>query len=481
MAPRAVLAIALGLASTAVAQPAAPDCYGPSTSGYMGPSTVLGCNCSCRCTGPLAHIEFQVASVPGSFATPVLSGLGNSGFYGHPLGADTLTPGAAYQMRVRLYDSVDAGDWGPGNLADAGPNCAIASVPYGFIYDDRAPDAPQILSVKLVEQEIDVAFTPSDDHDGGGIDFYAIYYEPYTSNLQAGFGTGKVSPVVETMPPGDYGVSLLAQDVAQNLGPLFSPFTQITVGFDASVPVPVPPSWSDPVTGSGYVDVYWPGAMGESYGLDIRANDGGWQFCQHAGGGYAHIGVAFSPCATVQLRMSRIIGRAASDWSGPNVAMLFDSIDPDAGAAPALTASATAVRLQWVNPGDACPSGMSYDVQRSLDGGAFLTVASALAVTSFDDAPDAAGLFSYRFVAIDGAGNRTSSDSASVVFPGDAGLPPHDAGPPPEDAGPTGTPDGGPRVESLHVGCGCDAASGGAGLALVLLGLCIRRMKAVRN
>jgi hypothetical protein len=476
---------ALALSGPVSAQPAGPFCYGLSPSGYAGPSTVLGCNCSCNCTGPITGLDFEVATLPGSFAPPVLSGHGNNGFYGRPLGADTLMPGVQYQMRVRLSDAVDAGDWGPGNPDDAGPNCMISDVPYAFIYDDKPPGVPGVVSVTLDEQQVNVAYSPADDFDGGGIDFYAICYGGYICNYTGGFGMGRVSPVTETLPPGNYDVTLLAQDLAQNLGPQ-SPSFPITVGFDASVPVPPAPSWPFPATNNGYVDSAWPSTAGESYGYEVSGDGGPWGPAQHVQNGGAHMGL-LGPCTVNRYRIARIIGRASSDWSTPSPPMLLDHVAPNAGAAPALSASPAAVRIQWVDPGDGCDSGMSYDVERSLGGGAWHAVASALAAATFDDAPDAAGTFAYRFIAVDGAGNRTASAQASIAFPGDAGLPPIDAGlprdagskpdaGPPPDAGPTA--DGGAGPEPLRVGCGCDGAASSAALLLGLLALARRRSSA---
>lgn len=458
------------ISATAVfAQPSAALCYSPDRFGWAGPSVELGCLPCCGCRSAAYGMEWQQRPEDAGFSGPVsfINGRYTSSAF------TSLSHLERYCYRMRFVDDAGPGQWGPSSTS----MCSSTGNDVCFTWDSVPPTSPQLLDGGVIagSNRVELRFAPSSD-DGGGVARYVFRYLPGGAPAAGSFGTAADSPVSDVLGAGTWTVALFAEDRALNVSPNSAPFT-VTLGFDASVQSPLAPNWPVSVTSADYVDLQWPDDGAQSWVVTQRSLDGGWFIPSRprVSGLSALLNVG-SVCRRHAARIARVVGDQVSDWSLPSPDLLVDNVAPIAFTPQLIDFDGGAALINWAVATDACFSGISYSLERSVNGAPFV-VRTSTASTQFADAMTEPGTISWRVTAIDGAGNRGTSGVGAVlvVAPADAGMPladagqVQDAGAPdsgvdsPEDAGATEPPSR--RIAT--VGCGCEP--GGAGSSALLL------------
>jgi hypothetical protein len=424
----------------------------------------------------------------------------------NPMGLTQMTPGRfasnpfpglvhqrSYCLRVRFVDAQGPGAWGPAG----GATCGVDAGDLCFTWDSAPPSAPTLVDGGMVPgtNRVEVVLAPSVD-DGDGVGRYTLRYLSSNAAAQFGFGSSSTTFVHDIIGAGTWQLAAFAEDVAGNIS-ANSGSVWVTAGFDASIPPPPPPTWVVPLTNEAFVDLTWPGdGVTESWLLTSRLLDGGWGASTRprTGALSALIGVG-GPCRRHEARLARVIGNQASDWSAPSPQLLVDTVAPVVEPPTLLGVDGGVALLTWAPALDACPSGLTYRLERTVDGRTWV-VRQTLSETEAADVLDQLGVLMWRVAAIDGAGNVGISDAGAALAAmpapdageGDAGLPdgggPDGGGPDggepdggePDggepDAGPMDAgsdaglddagvevPDAGARSEqSFAVGCACDTA-----------------------
>ena len=458
-----ILFMAVG-ALAARAQPIAANCYAPDRLGWQGPRGELGCQPCCGCRGPAYSMEWQYRDEDAGWSNqPVSSLVGR--YTNAPFPA--LTHLARYCMRMRFVDDAGPGQWGPSDT----PNCSATGSDVCFAWDNLAPTAPVLLDGGVVASSnlVELYFVPSSD-DGGGVARYVFRYPGNIASV-GGFGKSSTSPLSDVLGAGTWTVSLYAEDNAGNTSAPSGSLT-VSLGFDASIAPPASPTWERLVTNGGYLNLVWPDDGADDWAVTQRGLDGGWLISARprVSGPLAQLAVP-GPCRFHAARLARVFGDQVSDWSPPSRDLLSDMVAPLSFPPQLASVDGGEALLSWTAATDSCPSGITYRLERSENGSAFLTRATT-ANTQAVDALDVTGVLRWRLVAIDGAGNLGTSDGGAslTVDAADGGL--DDGG---LDDG--GLRDGGEISEEadprrLSVGCGCD---GGAASLLWLAIAVLRR------
>lgn len=476
--------------ATAGAQPLPPVCYSPDRLGWSGPSHELGCFPCCGCRGNVYEMQWQHRLEDAGWTTQPVSSI--TARYASPyLPLASLTHLERYCMRVRFADDAGTGKWGPSSVQ----LCTDAGSDLCFTWDSSPPTPPTLLDGGVVAgtNRVELHFAPSTD-DGGGVARYRFRYLPGgASPAEASFGTATTSPVSDVLGAGTWTVAVFAQDQALNHSFDSAPMV-VTLGFDASVAPPPAPSWPEAVTSDNYVELEWPDDGAESWVVTQRVPDGGWRIdARPRVSGLAALLHVPGPCQRHIARIARVIGDQVSDWSPPSAELLADTVDPVASPPTLVSFDGGSATISWSPASDGCASGMTYFVERSVNGGPWGRRGSTMGTQFVDQVTDT-GQIRWRVVAEDGAGNDDESNSGANLFieapdagidagTPDAGTP--DAGAP--DAGTTdaGVPDAGaddagtgPQAKrTLLVGCGCDG--GGSSVLLLLLLVWLTRSQRV--
>ena len=398
----------------------------------------------------------QTFSVPGRYS--------NTAFPAFPHLSRSCT-------RVRFVDDAGPGLWGPSNTS----SCSDAGSDVCFTWDSVPPTTPVLVDGGVVAGSnlVELSFLGSGD-DGGGVARYGVRYASLAAG-QGSFGHSVSSPVTDILGAGTWTVTMFAEDRSLNVSPNSAPFT-VTLGFDASVAPAGRPAWEVAVTNDAYVDLLWADDGAESWVVTQRGLDGGWFIGgrPRVSGTGALLAVP-GPCRLHSGRIGRVLGNQVSDWSAPSVELLADTVAPVPFAPQVASFDGGAAVVTWGAATDGCPSGVSYRLERSDNGGPF-SLRTTTGGTQFVDTVAVMGSVTWRLVAIDGAGNQSVSDggaSLSIVPAGvvDAGEPDAGAVDAGFDAGVVVEEDAGvdqPMARSLSVGCGCDQADGGLVMLLVL-------------
>ncbi|MFT3711258.1 MAG: hypothetical protein QM817_26810 [Archangium sp.] len=469
--------VALLLSSAiALAQPGAPSCYSPDrASSWAGPTTALGCHVCCGCRDMTLNMQWQVRGADAGWTGSEMIYMSPGRFSG--LRAP-FTHLESYCVRARFADGQGVGAWGPStNVGDCGGPASDVC----FEWDDAPPSIPTNVALSTNANRVIVTFNASSD-DGGGIASYRLHF--VDSIAQYGFGEAPSSPVTDVLGEGTWQVAVQALDRASN-GSSRSVALPVTLGFDASVPIPAAPLWPAAAMNVEYVGITWADDAGaDSWLVTQRRADGGWKIAARP-----HVPQpealmeALGPCNVTAARVASVRGDQVSAWSAPSVDHLTDTVAPVMNSAPSVTADGGSVALTWLAATDGCPSGLTYSLQRSTNGGAFTTVAMTPAL-AFSEVLNA-GTHVWRVLVEDGAGNQaTSPPSTSVTIgvPVDAGQEEPDAGVIESDGGAV-EPDAGVDAgiderRELSVGCGCTTGFDAAWL-LVLSAVVRRPRRAV--
>lgn len=455
-AARLVSLLFVMFASLARAQPLAATCYSPDRLGWSGPGTSLGCHPCCGCRSAEYELQWQSRDEDAGWSTQPISSSA-SRFVGRPFA--TLTHLSRYCFRMRYADDAGPGEWGPSST----PMCGNAGSDVCFTWDSVPPETPVLLDGGVVAgtNRVELHFAPSDD-DGGGVSGYRFRYLPSSSAAIGSFGSGPDSPISDILGAGTWRVALYAEDRANNISNNSASMT-VTLGFDASVATPAAPGWPKAITNETYVELMWMNDGAESWVVTQRTTDGGWAITARprVSGSSALLSVP-GPCQRHSGRIARVLGDQASDWSPPAPDLLVDTVAPVAFPPTLVSFENGVASLSWPTATDGCESGLSYQVERSLNGGPF-TAQMTTTSTQYDDPVSDFGQLTWRIVAIDGAGNQGISDAGdSVLVAGtDGGVEVLE-------------PDGGtrPGKSSFLVGCGCDGGS--STLILLVVAMLLR-------
>lgn len=468
-----VLAVILASA-TARAQPLAPSCYSPDRLGWSGPVHELGCLPCCGCRSAPYQMQWQFRAEDAGWSTQPISSV--TGRYASPyLPTSMLTHLARYCVRARFADDAGPGQWGPSSTT----MCSDAGSDVCFTWDSARPTAPTLLDGGVIAgtNRVELHFGPSTD-DGGGVSRYRFRYLPYGSPPVGSFGSAVTSPVSDVLGPGTWTVAAFAEDVSLNVSPNSASLV-VTLGFDASVAAPPAPAWPASVTSDDYVELEWPDDGADSWVVSQRSLDGGWIIgARPRVGGLAALLQVLGPCRRHTARIARVLGDQVSAWSPPSPELLTDTVPPVAFAPTLVSFDGGSAELTWPTATDGCPSGMTYYLERSVNGGAFTRRATTVG-TQLVDPVTVTGQLVWRVIAKDGAGNEGESGEGASLLIGpspDAGL---DAGEPDAGEVDAGEPDAGApnaglqdagampvQERTLAVGCGCE---GGGSSALLLL------------
>lgn len=486
---------ALTLAFAARAQPLEPVCYEPDRLGWAGPALSLGCLACCNCRDATLTMEWalRLADAGWTGAEPLHSAPGRFATWPQ----EPLTHQTPYCMRVRFADGQGPGAWGPTTTATCGPPASDLC----FTWDDAPPSTPTMVLVSslLASNQFNVNFMPSTD-DGGGVLTYTLHYQDGVA--QFGFGTGATTPLSDVLGAGTWQVSVFAEDRAGNRSARTSPISA-SFGFDASIPVPTRPFWPGPASNAPYVTATWVDDGANSWVVTQRALDGGWRIGTRprVASPSAYLDTP-GPCRTHAVRVASVFGSQVSAWSQPSLELLADTVVPAVGAPTVARDDAGFANVQWPVATDGCPSGLSYRLERSVDDAGWAARITTNSLTALDSL-DVDGRYTWRVVAIDGAGNEGPSAPSAVVVvvPLDAGLPDAgapdagrpdagtpdaglDAGAPDAGAVDAGTRDAGVRRDAgvsarkeLGVGCGCTGATPDAVLLALAVTLALARTR----
>lgn len=484
----ALLIVVTLAAMPARAQALAPLCYTPARDGWSGPSESLGCSECCNCTGPVS-IQWSTRTAAAGWTgnEPIEQQAGR--FVNRPFVSVAPQHLSDYCLRVRFSDASGPGQWGPTDTA----TCGASASDLCFTWDDAPPSAPEVLDASVISNVLSIDFLPSSD-DGGGVSEYRLQFPPALADAIPPYGVSAGSPIGDVLGEGEWDVVVTALDRSENRSDP-SQVVHVVMGSNALLPVAAAPQWAQSITGNGFVEITWPDDGADSWLVTQQADDGGWFISSrpHLDATTALLN-AFGPCRHHRARVARVVGTLVSAWSTPSPDLLSDMIDPIAGAPFVAAFDGGTARIEWPTANDACPSGLSYELSRSINGGAYLAQTTQTA-TSFDEPVTVEGVWRWRLRVVDGAGNADVSpvepellvildagvtvEDAGVADAGvaDAGMPdagPVDAGQPDAGIPDGGTPfDGGmiepPKPRQLGVGCGCSSVEAWVVLALALL------------
>jgi hypothetical protein len=454
------------LASIARAQPLAASCYSPDRLGWSGPNIELGCLPCCGCRGAY-QMQWQHRGEDAGWSGQPLSSV-NGRYASGPFG--TLTHLERYCMRMRFADDAGEGQWGPSNTA----MCSDAGSDVCFTWDSVRPTAPVLLDGGVIagSNRVELHFAPSTD-DGGGVARYRFDYVPGAPPVGS-FGSGVTSPISDIVGAGTWTVAVFAEDRALNVS-VNSATLSVTAGFDASVAAPAAPAWATGITNDDYVELEWPDDGADSWVVTQRVADGGWNIgARPRVAGLSALLNVPGPCKRHFGRIARVLGDQVSDWSPASAELLVDTVAPVASPPTLVSFDGGTAELSWPAATDGCPSGLSYQLERSVNGAPF-TVRTTTMSRQYEDPVTDTGQIVWRIVAVDGAGNEDeSSDGASLLIEPrvDAGV---DAGMDAPDAGEltdAGVPT--PKPGTFGIGCGCQS---GGSITLLLLALWLLRQR----
>ena len=466
--PALVLALVTGVAG---AQPLAPVTYSPPATGWAGPRVPLGTTNCCGCRGSGVSTEWQVRQEADGFSGAPSAVTGRY--------TQTWLPGGVhgerYCLRVRHVDDAGPGSWGPST-----GNCGVAPADRCFQWDTVPPTEPLLLDAGLLAgtARVVIDFTPSSD-DGGGVLGYSLRY-PGGPLAHEGVVDVAAPPITDVMGEGTWTIAVYAYDRSDNSS---GSSASVTFTFPAqpSLTVPPAPTWDATVSDTNEVGLEWPDDGAQSWVITVERPDGGWALASRPR--VTTNGTLLSmagPCRQHRARIARVVGDEVSAWSTPSAVLLIDEVNPAPPTWQPASVSGADVTLRWNAAGDACPSGMTYTLQR-ISGGAWMTVTQTSAL-QFTEAAVALPA-EYRLVARDGAGNAATSMVLVVTPGGDAGVVDagvEDAGVVEPDAGlevDAGVDDAGLPVDGgdvdapreLRVGCGCGGGGGAVWLGVLLV------------
>ena len=267
-----------------------------------------------------------------------------------------LSPGTAYEVRVRATNAEGSGGWSPSASAST---------------DADVPDAPAAPTLTAGSTWLEASWTPPTDN-GAAITDYDVQYRVTGENWEAAEHTGTVTTkrLENLSSDTTYDVRVRASN-AKGTGDWSASASGRT---GADVPdAPVAPTLT---TGTTWLEASWTaptdnGAAITDYDVQYRLTNGNWLEADHSGTGTTKRIESLSPGTAYEVRVRATNAEGSGEWS-PSASASTDAGVPDAPAAPTLTPGNTWLEASWTAPTDNGAAITGYDVQYRVTNGNWL-------------------------------------------------------------------------------------------------------------
>ena len=267
-----------------------------------------------------------------------------------------LSPGTAYEVRVRATNAEGSGGWSP---------------PASASTDADVPDAPAPPTLTAGSTWLEASWT-APAGNGAAVTDYDVQYRVMNGNWQAVEHTGTVTTkrLGNLSSDTTYEVRVRASN-AEGTGD-WSTSASGRTGAD----VPDAPAAPTLTTGATWLDASWTaptdnGAAITGYDVQYRVTNGSWLEADHSGTGTTKRIAGLSPGTAYEVRVRATNAEGSGGWS-PSASASTDAEVPDAPAAPTLTTGATWLDASWTAPTDNGAAITGYDVQYRVTNGSWL-------------------------------------------------------------------------------------------------------------